>query len=326
MARRLVAGAVGILLLILIILGVKGCLDARKQRSLENFQSDVKSLVQSTDQLSTDFFKLLNDPSSSGSLSFTAALDNISGSAEGLLQRAEQLSTPGELGAAKSNLVLSYQLRRDGIAGFAAALASGGSAGSPKAAQDAQNLAVDHLKEILAGDVLYVHAKTEIDQVLSNENISGSVPASVFMQDPTRWLDPTQIAPLLASAGSTGLTGSACPPKATCGLGLTSTSIGGVALTPGAAATVTGSSVDVSVQNQGNVKESGIQVSVQVSGSGSQTATIPSIAAGATKTASVSLKPAPPSGRAVTLTVNVTPVPGEHVTTNNKATYSLTFG
>jgi CARDB protein len=324
MARRLVAIVVGLLVLILLILGVKGCLNARKQRSLENFASDVTSLAHSTDQLSNDFFDELNNPGASG-LGLTQSLDNIAGSAEGLLQRAEQLSTPGEMATAKSDLVLAYQLRRDGISGFSAALATG--AGNGTKPSDAADTAVYHMKEILAGDVLYVHAKDEIDQVLSDQNVDvRNPPSSVFMQEPTRWLDPAQIEPLFASAGGSGVTGSPCPPKETCGLGITAASMGGIALSTSAPATVSGSSVDISVQNQGTIKETAVQVSVRAPGSASQTKTIPSIDAGATKTVTVSLKPAPASGKSVKIDVNVTPVPGEHVTTNNKASYDVTFG
>jgi subtilase family serine protease len=145
------------------------------------------------------------------------------------------------------------------------------------------------------------------------------------MQDPTRWLDPAQIEPLFASAGSSSATGTACPPKATCGLGVTAAAIGGVALSTTAPATVSGSSIDVSVQNQGTIKESAVQVSVRVPGSASASKTIPSIAAGATKTVTVPFKPVPAAGKSVTIDVDVTPVPGEHVTTNNKASYDVTF-
>ncbi len=319
-ARRLVAALVGILLLILIVLGVKGCLNARKQRGLENYQSDVKSLVHSTDQLSQDFFTELDNPGSSG-LGLSQTLDNISGGAEGLLQRAEQLSTPGDLSGAQSNLVQAYQLRRDGLAGFAAALS--GDAGKGTKPED---LAVAHMKEIIAGDVLYVHAKDQIDQVLADNGISGGVPASVFMRDPTRWLDPASITPLLANAGSSGSSGSPCPKGETCGLGLASATIGGVALSPSATTSVSGSSVDVSVQNQGTADESNVQVRMSISGGGSQSASIPKITAGSTKTITLPIKPAPPSGKTVKLDVEVTPVPGEHITDNNKATYSVTFG
>jgi CARDB protein len=323
-ARRLAALGVGLIILILVVLGVKGCLNARKQRSLENYASDVTSLIRSTDQLSSDFFKLLNDPSSAGGISLSAALENISGGSEGLLQRAEQLSVPGGLSGAQTDLVLSYQLRRDGVSGFVSALQSG--AGSKDAADSATSLAIYHLKEVIAGDVLFVHAKDQIDQVLSEESVSAHIPPSVFMQEPSKWLDAAAITPLLGSAGGSSLTGSTCPPKATCGLGITAASVGGVALSTTGPVTATGSTVDVSVQNQGTADESGVKVELRASGGISSDATVPSIKAGATKTVPLALKPAPASGQTVTVNVSVAPVEGEHVTSNNKATYQITIG
>lgn len=325
-ARRLMAGAIGIVILILLIVGIKGCLDARKQRGLENFASDVNSLVASSSQLSNEFFKELQTPGSSG-LNLQQAIESERGTAEGLLTRAEQISTPGELAAAKSNLVLAFQLRRDGIAGLAAQLASAN--GSPKQLGSASRLAVDHMKELLASDVIYVRAKAQIDAALKAEGLSERARPSVFFHQPTRWLSKSALQTVLGSAGTGGTGGSACPPKHVCGLALASTAIGGAALTAGAPATVTGTSVDVSVQNQGDVSESGVQVTFKLSGGGTNvtnSATLPQLPAGQTKSVSLPIKPAATAGRPLSLDVTVQPVPGEHVSSNNRATYSVTFG
>jgi hypothetical protein len=146
------------------------------------------------------------------------------------------------------------------------------------------------------------------------------------MQQPSKWLNPAAITPLLGSAGGGSITGSSCPAHATCGLGITAASMGGVALSTAGPVTATGSTVDVSIQNQGTADESGVKVDLTGSGGISSEATLPSIKAGATKTVSLHLKPVPASGDAVTMKVNVVPVQGEHVTSNNKATYQVTIG
>ena len=53
--------------------------------------------------------------------------------------------------------------------------------------------------------------------------------------------------------------------------------------------------------------------------------TIDSIAQGATETASVPLPRLPPTGRPVTVTVNVKAVAGEKKTDNNKQSYQAVF-
>jgi len=323
MARRGIAVVVGALILILLVLGIKGCLNARKQRGLENFTSDVKSLVTSSDQLSENFFNDLANPGASG-LGLTQAVEADRGTAEGLLTRAEEISAPGELTGAKADLVEAFQLRRDGIAGLAAALANVTS----KNQTEQVSLAVDHMKELVASDVIYVRVKDLTDQALATENLTESAKPSVFVTKPQQWLDPTVMGGVLGAAGTTA-GGALCPKKSVCGLALAGTAIGGATLTAGAPATVTGSSIDVSVQNQGDVDETSVQVSFRLTGSGpaiSQSGTITNLPAGGTKTLSLPLKPAAPSGSQLSLSVSVQPVPGEHVASNNKATYSVTFG
>ena len=321
-ARRAIAIGVGILILILLIVGVKGCLNARKQRGLENYASDVKSLVTSSSQLSDDLFKQLENPGSSG-LDLQAAVESDRGVAEGLLKRAQEISAPGQVSGAKANLVQTFQLRSDGITGLASALSSGGSAG---AINSAAIRAVDHMKELVASDVIYIRSKDQADAALTDAGVDQQVPPSVFVPNPSQWLQGSAFEPLIGtSSGSATGGGSACPPGKTCGLGLTSTSVGGAALTAGASNTVTGNTLDVSVQNQGEVTESNVQVTAKLSGGGGGSATIPSIPASATKTVQVKLSPAPKTGASGSLTVSVQTVPGEKVASNNRASYTVTF-
>jgi uncharacterized membrane protein len=104
-----------------------------------------------------------------------------------------------------------------------------------------------------------------------------------------------------------------------------------VALTPGGNTTVTLTkdiAFDVQVVNQGDSTETDVGVTVTV-GSGSDAEkleeTIPEIAAGEQKSASIPLTSQPPTGQNVPITVNVKPVPGEEVTDNNKADFTVIF-
>ena len=80
----------------------------------------------------------------------------------------------------------------------------------------------------------------------------------------------------------------------------------------------------MTVQNQGTATESDVTVSVTVDGGNALEESIPEIAAGSTGTASIPLTPAP-TGE-VTLEVKVDAVPGESITTNNEASYTVDFG
>ena len=60
--RRVIALGVGVLILILLLLGVRGCLNARKERGFENYVSDLDGIVDQSNQLSQEFFGRLEDP------------------------------------------------------------------------------------------------------------------------------------------------------------------------------------------------------------------------------------------------------------------------
>ena len=80
--------------------------------------------------------------------------------------------------------------------------------------------------------------------------------------------------------------------------------------------------VQVVVQNQGESTENGIVVVVIADGK-ETTQEIPTLEAGTEETAVVPLTPAPQGE--TTLEVEVEPVPGEEVATNNEATYTVNF-
>src|SRR3954453_16096818 len=59
MARRGIAAGAGLLVLILLIFGVKGCLDARKEQAFKDYVRDVDSIGKESVQESNQLFGLL---------------------------------------------------------------------------------------------------------------------------------------------------------------------------------------------------------------------------------------------------------------------------
>jgi hypothetical protein len=322
-ARRGVAAVIGLVVVILVVLGVRGCLDARKTRSYENFIADLQSLVTQTGTLSKGFFQHLDNPGGS-KLTFQTELKTDAGTAASLATRADDLSTPGQLNAAHADLALAYSLRANALNGIAGELAGG------KSSQANAHHVVAQMKQLLASDVVYQRAQSEIDNGLSDQGIAEKAPASQFLPDPqTKWLDVTTIAGILSGVGvSSGGGGGSV--SGVHGTGISTATLNGLTLTPDTPTTVTPAppnTLAVTVENQGDSTERNVQVSVKVSGGGSNTSkqtTIGSIAAGGTGTANVALGSVP-SGAALTVNVKVAPVVGEHVTTNNNATYPVTF-
>jgi CARDB len=323
LVRRLAAVAVGILILILLVLGIRGCLNARKERAFENYVRDLGVLTADSQQLSQGFFGRLEDPGNLTELNFEAEVKADRGAAEGLLTRARGLDAPGELSAAQADLVLAFELRRDGLAAISEEV---GTALGDEGREEAIAAIAEDMQFFVAGDVLYRRAEAQINQVLAEEGIDGTAPESEFLPG-IDWLDDTTIAESLNQISGEEVTGGVH------GLGLLAVVAqpGAVELSEGTPAAVSGEGtpeLEVQVQNQGDSEETEIPVTVEVAG-GEETieaeGTIDRIAPQETTTVTIPLEPEPPQGEQVSVDVSVTPVPGEEVADNNEATYEVTF-
>jgi len=317
MLRRGLALGGGLLLLILIVLGVKGCLDARAHSALSDYTRKVAEIVEGTEQTSKDFFKKLEDPGSSSVTDFVAGVDADRSAIDSYRSRVESLSAPGDMKRAQSNLELVYELRAGAMDQIAEKMPTAlGDAGAEKA----MGAIAKQMQKLLASDVVYEQVvRPEIDGVLANNGITDSdVPKSTVLPD-EKWLEESTVSDALgAISGNSG-----AATQGVHGLGLIGTSVNGSELVEGGATTVAGEEgveVEVTVQNQGESTENGVTVSVTVEGNTLQ-GEIDELGAGEEGTATIPLTPAP-TGE-VTLEVEAEPVAGEQVTENNEATYTL---
>ena len=191
MRRRLFALVIGAVVLVLLLFAIRGCLDARKERSFENYLRDLSALVTTSNQLSAEFFARLEDPGETSASDFTAQLGSSRGTGEDLLQRAEGLDPPGDLSEAQEDLVLAFELRRDGLSSIVEQIPT--ALGNEGRGEAFGQIALD-MRQFLASDVLYERAKAGIEEVLAEEELPGEVPSSVFLTDTDRWLDELQLA------------------------------------------------------------------------------------------------------------------------------------
>lgn len=319
--RRGLALGGALLVLILIVLGVKGCLDARKHSELSGYARDVSQIVEETDQTSKAFFGKLSNPGRLSVTEFTAEVNADRSAMDNYAARVDSLGAPGEMSRAQRALELVYELRASAMRTIAGRMSTAlGNVGAARATAAIAN----RVRMLMAGDVLYAAVvRPEIDGVLASNGVEGSdVPKSVFVPEGNRWLDETAIAAALGSVS--GATAAASP--GVHGLGLIGASVNGTELTPESATAVASEGtpeVEARVQNQGESTENGVTVSVTVNGGHMVQQDISTIAAGETATATIPLTPAP-HGR-TTLEVEVHPVPGEHITENNKASYTVEF-
>lgn len=319
--RRGLALGGGLLVLILLVLGVKGCLDARKNRALSDYASDVTQIVDETDQTSKALFDKLEDPGSLSVTEFVAEVNADRSAMDNYASRVDGLDAPGDMGSAQGTLELVYLLRGSAMNEIADQISTAlGDVGSEKATA----IIARQMQTLAASDVLYAAVvRPEINAVLVDNGIEGSdVPKSVFVPDGTHWLDEEEVSASLGSVS--GATGAATP--GVHGLGLLGTSVNETELSGESTAAVASEGtpeVEVEVQNQGESTENGIDVSVTVSDGTTLSGTIDSLGAGETGSVSIPLTPAP-KGEA-TLEVKVDTVPGERVSENNEASYSVTF-
>jgi hypothetical protein len=321
MLRRLLALGGALVVLILIVLGVKGCLDARARGALSDYSRDVKQILIETGQTSKDFFGKLEEPGGLSVTEFTGQVDADRSAMTNYKTRIEGLSAPGEMSGAQKSLELVYTLRASAMETIAAKMPTAlGEAGAARATA----AIAKQMQTLLASDIVYESVtRPEINNKLADEGITGDdVPKNAFVPDGTKWLEESEVSNALGSvSGSTG----GEPTPGVHGLGLVGTSIGEtelVAEAPNSVVTEGTPEVEVTVQNQGESTENGVTVVVTANGK-ETTQEIAALEAGAEETAVVPLTPAPKGE--TELEVKVEPVPGEQFTANNEATYTVNF-
>jgi hypothetical protein len=330
LARRLIALVVGVGFIILLVLAFRACLDSRKERGFENYNSDLSSIATESQQLSEEFFGRLRDPGNLTDLAFKAEVSADRGTAENLLQRVQGLDAPGEVAEAQGELELAFELRRDGIAGvgdqISTALGSDG-----QARGEALERIATYMRYFLSSDVLYQRARESIDATLDEEEIpvaeDDRLPDQNFLPDPTEdWLDDTTLATTLSGAAG----GANCGPGIH-GLSRVNTVINDTELFTDTSTTVSGGGpyvITVDVQNDGDTEETDVAVEYSISG-GTDTiegsGTVTRIEPGAVQSADLEIDPDPPTGEELTLEVNVIPVCDEELTDDNVGTFPVVF-
>jgi CARDB len=320
MLRRALALGAGLVVLILIVLGVKGCLDARAHRELTDYARNVEQIVKSTDQTSEKFFERLEDPGDLSVTDFVTQVDADRSAMDSYATRVDALSAPGELSHAQSTLELSYELRKSAMDEIATKMSTAlGTEGAARATV----VIARQMQKLLASDVLYESiVRPEIDSELESNGVEGGgVPKSSVLPSP-EWLEEDKVTSALSEVS--GATGAAT--QGVHGIELTGVSINGTELSSegaNAVAVEEAAEVEVQVENQGESTENGVPVAVSVNGGDTLEGTIDQVAAAEIGTTTITLTPTPEGEAAIE--VEAGPVPGEHITENNEATYTVVF-
>ncbi len=327
MIRRRVAAGVAVVLLIVIVLVVNGCLKSQRTQAMKDYNRNVSLIAtESVEQVATPLFSTLNDAAGKSALNVEEQVDQLRIQAQTLASRAKGLSVPGGMSAAQGNLVLTMNLRVEGLTKVAALLptALGGQG------KQASTLIAGDMEIFLASDVIYSQRVAPlIQQTLASNGIHGlSTAPSVFLPN-LGWLEPATVLTRLTGKSSsqsaqtlTGHHGSA----------LKGVSVGTLALEPepalnhisgGANPTFT-----VQVEDAGEFPETNVTTNVTVTSGGKTfkaSHAIEKTEPGKTSSVDIPVTGVP-LGAASKIEVQIEPVPGETNHEGTKNTYLAIFG
>lgn len=323
LVRRAGALAVGLLILILLALAVRGCLNAREDRAMRDYVRDVSAIINETNQTANTFFERLGNR---GTLSVTEFVDEVNAdrsAVDNYRNRIAALDAPGDMAAAQLSLEDVYEMRASAMNTIAEQMRTAlGDQGREQALQRITR----QISILYSSDYMYtLLAQARINRVLEERGIGDAeAPASQFVPEGIRWLDQANVG---AALGVTGGGAGEADDDLRHGTGLISSSISGVELQAEVTNVVSVEGtpeLTVQVQNQGEAEETDLTVSVTIGDGTALTNTIPTIAAGVTESVTIPLTPTPSGSTSVT--VEIAAVPGEQFLENNAATYEVDFG
>jgi hypothetical protein len=329
MVRRTIAIVGGVIVLILLVLLVRSCFNARKENAIKNYANDSAELLRASKVEGDGLFQLLQGQG--GADQATSIINQLNGyrsESASLVDRANRLDVPGDLNDAQNELLSVLELRRDGLAKITDALRV--ALGDQNRREGTTEVA-KQMQVFLASDVVdTLRFRGDLYPVLNDEDLSApALPKKGFVPD-IQWLQPDFVANQV-NALRTGTGGGSAATPGLHGNGIAAVSLGGVALAPGGSASVqlTGNlAFEIQVQNQGENTENDVTVTVTVGDGGDadqREKTIDTIAPGEIQTVTIPLDKQPATGQNVPIKVEVKPVPGEQKTDNNTQESSVIF-
>jgi hypothetical protein len=327
----LVAGA--LVFVILIGLGIRGCVNSATKRSLREYNRDVASLVEQSDsQVGRPFFDQLAGGRGAGdSLDLETQVNQLRVLSEDQVRDAKRLDVPEQMGPAQQGLLLVLEMRRDAMRKIAAKLPT--AQGTGQSADEAVVQITGQMQLFYASDLVFKYrVRPYIEAALKEADVEGQTVADTnfFPYRPDQALNVANVASRLGATLSASRRGGPVAPGSH-GHGLTSVSVAGQDLSPDTANRLpagAGLTFTATFQNQGENDEAGVVVKVSIEGAGAPVtaqATVPRTGQGEDASVDIPLRQAPPIGTPVTIKVTVEPVPGEQKADNNTLSYPALF-
>ncbi len=327
--RRAIAAVVLLVVIVLIALGVHSCQVSQRNTALRSYTNNVSSVIQQSNQTGTTLFnELTSGGGAGGATTLQNQLNETRVQADNELSRARGLSVPDQMKGAQQNLLLTLQMRRDGIANIAAKIQP---ALGTSANKDALNSIATDMAHFYASDVVYTfYSAPLIASALHSVGISvgangETIQSSQFLPN-LAWLTPAYVASQLHVSAPASSSGKVAPGLH--GHSLDSVSVNGTTLQTGSPNTLPASpppTFTLHFTNGGQNNETNVVLKVTVSGTSiSGQTVVPQTIAGQSTTGQVTLSSSPPAGN-YTVTATVEKVPGETNLANNSLSFPVTF-
>ncbi len=319
-----------VIVLILIVLGVHSCQISSRNSAMKDYGNSVSSLIQQSDSTGQQLFRQLSSGvGAAGAQTLQTEIDKTRADADKELTSAENLNVPGEMSTAQRYVLLTLQMRRDGILNIAQKIEQALGTATSK---DAISSIAGSMAHFFASDVVYKgYAGPAIASALHSAGLAVGPPNGVlinsgqFLPD-IGWLQTPFIAAKLKVQLPAAKGGKVAPGLH--GHSLTSVSVAGTTLQTGSTNTIPASpppTFTLNFSNGGANTETNVKCKVSVSGTSiSAVKVVPQTTAGQSTSCTVALPTSPPAGTQ-TVDATVEPVPGEKNTANNTMSFPVTF-
>jgi hypothetical protein len=320
---------IAIIVAVLVFFGlvIQSCASTSKHDAYRSYMAKVGSIAQSSDSNGAAVASAMTT-SGAKVADLETKLVGIADQERQTLAAAQKLNPPGPLRPENEDLIEALQLRVNGVQGLADTFHA---TATSKATTDAALLSAQADK-LLASDVTWDELfRGPATAEMKNEGISGVVaPESHFVANHDLITERSMALVLQRLRGASTSGGT---PTGIHGTNIVETKVlpGGQVLSESTENTVTATTdlaFVISIADSGDSQEVGIKVTLTIQkpqGAIVKTQTIDLINPTQTKTVTFRDLGQVPFAQKTTVLVDVAPVPGEHNTSNNKASYPVIF-
>ncbi|MCL4472336.1 MAG: hypothetical protein M1455_00125 [Actinobacteria bacterium] len=328
LARVLIILAAVVVLILLLSLGVKSCLNSKKVGEYKDYFNSIDGIIKDSDDIGNQLSDMFMKPDEAVRQSLEGKMSEFLAAQDQILERAKAVQAPDQFKKANEWFVASMQVRDRGLRGLQPAMLNALEARDNQAgaAQVSQEMLILLTSDVAYDEFFYQPAQ----QVLKDEDITDiKVPQAKFLKDPALASQQTAVTVLDKLKGGTVQV-----------TGLHGVAIVGVKAEPSGMALATDSdnslkaadslTFQVEIENQGEATETDVPVSLTLTAPGRPTpqkvdGTIPTIAPGERKTIELTGLAADAGTQPALLHAEVGPVPGEANTQNNVGEYKIVF-